>query len=175
MNYFILKRAQLLSFRHFSMSKKKINIIRIYCTIPKTDYPQPKSCNFVCVSSCHEDKDAMHCKRMSCNCLLLQIPPKDFDGMYIYVMFIWIHQNLDSPFFLIKINKKWRSLIQPSRLLSSIEVMNFKSIQIAYMTWHFKKVILSVVVVVYVEASLRNWLVYKLTSSPVSLQTNQLA
>ena len=28
---------------------------------------------------------------------------------------------------------------------------------------------------IYVEASLRNWLVYKLTSSPVSLQTNQLA
>ena len=78
LNYFILKRAQLLSFRHFSMSKKKINIIRIYCTIPKTDYPQPKSCNFVCVSSCHEDKDAMHCKRMSCNCLLLQIPPQRF-------------------------------------------------------------------------------------------------
>ena len=31
------------------------------------------------------------------------------------------------------------------------------------------------IVGVYVETSLRNWLVYKLTSSPVSLQTNQLA
>ena len=35
--------------------------------------------------------------------------------------------------------------------------------------YHFR------IIDIFVQANSRNWLIYKLTSSPVSLQTNQLA